>query len=51
VQSKVVPDFTSDFSRQTELSCQCVKLVGKRQTFAFRHELTLAKHVHQFDAG
>jgi transposase len=37
--------------RQTELSCQCVKLVGKRYTFALQHELAFADHVHQFNAA
>ena len=39
-------------SNVTDLSCQCIKLVGKRQLdAAFQHELTFADHVHQFDAG
>jgi len=36
----------------TDLSCQRVKLVGKRYAIAARHvELALANHVHEFDAG
>ena len=36
----------------TDLSCQRIKLVGKRQLdAALQHELTFADHVHQFDAG
>ena len=32
----------------TDLSCQCIKLVGKRQLdAAFQQELTFADHVHQ----
>jgi hypothetical protein len=51
VQGKVVPDFASDFLRQTELPCQCVKLVGQRHAFTLQHELAFANHMHQFDAG
>ena len=37
-------------SNGTDLSCQCIKLVGKRQLdAAFQQELTVADHVHQFD--
>ena len=36
----------------TDFSCQCIKLVGKRQLdAAFQQELTFADHVHEFDAG
>ena len=39
-------------SNWTDLSCQRVKLVGKRQfAAALQHELALADHVHEFDAG
>ena len=39
-------------SNWTDLPCQCIKLVGKRQhDAAFQHELTFANHVHQFDAS
>jgi len=35
----------------TDLPCQRTKLVGKRHLVAaFQHKLTLANHVHQFDA-
>ena len=34
-------------SNWTNLPCQCIKLVGKRQLdAAFQHELTFANHVH-----
>jgi len=51
VQGKVVPGLASGFLHRTKLSCQCVKLVGKRHTFARQHELAFANHMHQFDAG
>ena len=36
----------------TDLSCQRIKLVGKRHAVAaFHHELAFANHVHEFDAG
>jgi hypothetical protein len=41
----------SSHLRQTELSCRCVKLVGKRHAFALQYELAFANHMHQFDAG
>jgi hypothetical protein len=47
----MVPGFASDFLRQTELSCQCVKLDGKRDAFTLQHELAFANHMHPFDAG
>jgi hypothetical protein len=46
----VVSGFASDFLRQTELSRQCVKLVGKRHAFTIQHGLAFANHMHQFDA-
>ncbi len=51
MQGKVVPDFASDFLGQTELSCQSVKLVGKRHAFTLQRELALSNHMHQFNAG
>jgi hypothetical protein len=47
----VVLGFASDLLRQTELSCQCVKLVRKRHALTLQHELAFANHMHQFDAG
>ena len=39
-------------SNGTDLSCQCIKLVSKRQLdAALQQELTFADHVHEFDAG
>ena len=39
-------------SNWTDLSCQRVKLVGKRQfAAALQQELALADHGHEFDAG
>ena len=39
-------------SNGTDLSCQCIKLLGKRQLDAtFQQELTFANHKHQFDSG
>jgi len=36
----------------TDLSCQSIKLVGKRHLgAALHHELTFSNHVHQFNAG
>ena len=36
----------------TDLSCQRVKLVGKRPfVAALHHELTFSNHVHELDAG
>ena len=36
----------------TDVSCQRVKLVGKRQlAAAFQQELAFADHVHEFDAS
>ena len=36
----------------TDLSCQSIKLLGKRQLGAALHrELTFSNHVHQFNAG
>jgi hypothetical protein len=47
----VGPGFPSGFLQRTELSCQCIKLVGKRRVFTGQHELALANHMHQFNAG
>ena len=42
----------ASFSNRADFSCQCIKLVGKRQLdIAFQQELTFADHVHEFDAG
>ena len=39
-------------SNWTDLPCECITLVGKRQLdAAFQHELIFANHVPQFDAG
>src|SRR5450830_1132655 len=36
----------------THLSCQSIKLIGKRHLgAALHHELTFSNHVHQFNAG
>ena len=51
MQGKVGPGFAIGFLRQAELSCQRVKLVGKRPVFTLQHELAFANHMHQFDAG
>jgi hypothetical protein len=43
---------SGSFSSGTDFSCQCIKLVGKRQlAAALQHELAFANHVHEFDAG
>ena len=43
---------SASFSNRADFSCQCIKLVGKRQLdAALQQELTFANHVHQFDAG
>jgi hypothetical protein len=47
----VVPGFAGDFLRQAELSCQCVKLFGKRDAFTLQLKLAFANQMHQFDAG
>ena len=40
------------FSNWTDLPCQCIKLLGKRQLdAAFQQKLTFVNHMHQFDAG
>ena len=42
----------ASFSSGTDLSCQRIKLVCKRQlAAALQHQLTFANHVHQFDAS
>ena len=42
----------ADFSDGTDLSCQRIKLVGKRQLgTAFQFKLIFAAHVHELDAG
>ena len=39
-------------SNGTDLPCQCLKLVGKRQlAAALQHELAFADHVHELDAS
>ena len=39
-------------SNETDFSCQCIKLVGKRHLdTAFQQELAFTDHVHEFDAG
>jgi len=39
-------------SNKTDLYCQCIKLVSKRQfDAALQQELNFANHMHQFDAG
>jgi putative transposase len=47
VQGKVVPGFASGFLHRTELSCQCVKLVGKRQSGANQAALKLMNKERQ----
>jgi hypothetical protein len=47
----VILGFARGFLRQAELSCQRVKLVGKRRFFTLQHELAFANHMYQFDAG
>ena len=43
---------SASFSNWTDFSCQCIKLVGKRQLDnTFQQELTFADHVHEFDAS
>ena len=46
----VVKDVGS--SNGTDLSCQCIKVAGKKQLdAALQQELIVADHVHQFDAS
>ena len=48
----ILAETSATFSNWTDLPCQCIKLLGKRQLdAAFQQELTFADHVHQFDAG
>ena len=43
---------SASFSDGTDLSCQRIKLVGKRQLgTAFQYKLIFAAHVHELDAG
>ena len=48
----ILEETSASPSNWTDLSCQCIKLVGKRQLDAtLHHELTFTDHMHQFDAG
>ena len=43
---------SASFSDGTDLSCQRIKLIGKRQLgTAFQRKLIFADHVHELDAG
>ena len=46
------PGMDADFLNWADLSCQRIKLVGKRPRVDSRnHELSFVNHVHEFDAG
>ena len=46
------PGMDADFLNWADLSCQRIKLVGKRPRVDSRnHELSFANHVHEFNAG
>lgn len=48
----IFPARTGSTSSRTDLSCQRIELVGERRgAYAIDHELPLADHVHELDAG